>query len=75
MPDKLRLIGFCVQPRTIKEMLDFMGLRDRVDFLRRHVQAMLAQGLLVMADPDSPRSPRQKYSATMKSLRLLRECA
>ncbi|MDD5629791.1 MAG: ATP-binding protein, partial [Elusimicrobia bacterium] len=71
-PDQLRLVGFCAQPRTIKEMLGFMGLRDRVDFLRRHVQAMLAQGLLVMVSPDSPTSPKQKYRATMNGLCLLR---
>jgi len=41
-----------------------LGLRDREDFRRRFLLPALAQGLVEMTRPDTPRSSRQRYRLT-----------
>ena len=71
--DKLRLLGFCGTPRSIKEMLDFMALKDRMSFIRKHLQPLLKDGLVVMTDPAAPKSPKQRYATTSKGSQTLIE--
>ncbi len=69
--DRLRLLQFCETPRSIKEMLGFMGLSDRKNFLHKHLRPLLKERLLGMTDPDSPKSPRQRYATTATGRRIL----
>lgn len=64
--DRLRLLEFCLEPRTIKEMLAFMHLRDRKSFVVQHLRPLLKNGRIAMTDPGSPNSPRQRYVTTQK---------
>ncbi len=64
--DRLRLLEFCLEPRTIKEMLDVMRLRDRKSFMAQHLRPLLKDGGLAMTDPSFPNNPRQRYVTTQK---------
>lgn len=64
--DKLKLLEFCSVPRTIKEMLGFMRLKDRKNFIAQHLKPLLKEGSIAMTDPASPRSPRQRYMSMKK---------
>lgn len=61
------LLDFCAKPRSIKEMLGFLGLKNRVSFMHKHLHPLLSEGVLVMTDPGSPRSPHQRYVSLKKA--------
>ncbi len=65
--NKLKLLEFCLEePRTIKEMLVFMHLRDRKSFVAQHLRPLLKNGRIAMINPSMPNSPHQRYIATRK---------
>ncbi len=66
LDDSPGLLEFCYEPRTIKEMLAFMHLRDRKSFVIQHLRPLLKNGRIAMTDPSSPNSPRQRYVITKK---------
>ena len=43
-----------------------VGIRDRVSFSRNYLDPALADDLIEMTQPDSPKSPTQKYRLTEK---------
>lgn len=51
--------------------MERLGLKDRVNFKRNYLDPALVAGLIEMTQPDSPRSPTQKYrlTATGQALR------
>ena len=55
---------------TLKELLALVGLKDRKNFLEYSLNPSIAEGLISMLYPDSPRHPRQKYLLTPKGLEL-----
>jgi ATP-dependent DNA helicase RecG len=64
--DKHSLVDFCATPRSIKEMLDFLELKNRENFMHKHLNPLIKKGFLALTDPDSPNSPRQRYITTKK---------
>lgn len=69
---KLKLLEFCMTPRGLREMLDYMELKDRKTFMQKYLRPLLKKGLLMMTDPGSPKSPKQKYMMTLKGLESLK---
>ncbi len=60
--DKMeRLVSFCVQPRSQKEMMNFIGLKDRGNFRRNYLTPLLEAGRIKRILPDKPTSRNQKY--------------
>ncbi len=53
-----------------KELLMSVGLANHTDNVKRHIEPLLAMGLLLLTDPDSPRSPRQSYTLTERGRRF-----
>lgn len=53
------------------ELMKRLDLKDRVNFKRNYLDPALVAGLIEMTQPDSPRSPTQKYrlTATGQALR------
>ena len=49
-------------------MMEAAGLKDRKNFLEYSLTPAIAEGLIRMKYPDSPRHPRQKYLLTVKGL-------
>jgi len=42
-----------------------IGLKDRVSFSSNYVEPALKKSLIEMTEPDSPKSPTQKYRLTL----------
>ena len=53
------------------ELLLCIGIKDRKRLRTRYLNPALEQGLIEMSQPDSPRSPTQKYRLTAKGLAVL----
>ena len=59
---KIKLIlEFCSEPKSFIEIMEHIGLKDRVSFNRLYIQRMLDEGLLKMTNPDNPTSRNQMY--------------
>ena len=60
-----KLIRYCMEPRSRKEMMEFMGIASRVRFSKNYITPLLESGRLEMTIPDKPTSPSQKYKASL----------
>lgn len=58
--DVERILELCNTPRTIHEIMEVLGLKERKS-ARRHIKPLLEQGRLAMTLPDTPKSKNQKY--------------
>ena len=56
-----KLMEFCVEPRSRKEIQEFMPKWSRTAFNDNVIKPLLASGKLLMTKPDSPQAPNQKY--------------
>ena len=52
--------------RTRVEILDCLGLKDRMNLARKYLRPALADGLIEMTIPDKPKSRKLKYRLTDK---------
>lgn len=55
---------FCEEPKTRQEMQDFMGLKDKKNFVKNYIKPMMKLGMIEMTNPDKPNSQNQQYVAT-----------
>ena len=55
------IITFCKQPRSAKEIMDYIKINDRSFFRRHYLNPMIKTGYLKMTIPDKPKSGNQKY--------------
>lgn len=70
----IRLIKVIGQEQlSIKQMLEGVGLKDRMNFLKYNLNPAIAEGFVRMLYPQSPRHPRQKYLLTAKGMALYNE--
>ena len=53
-----------------KELLMSVNLTNHTDNVKRHIDPLLTMGILLLTDPDSPRSPRQSYTLTEQGRRI-----
>lgn len=56
-----KLMKFCEKPRTRQEMQEFMGLKDKKNFVKNYIQPMVKLGMIKMASTDKPKSQNQQY--------------
>ena len=61
-----RLICSINKELTRAEIMDLIKLKDRVTFLEKYLKPALLDGLIELTQPNSPRSPTQKYRLTVK---------
>ena len=52
---------FCKEKKTLKEILNYMGLKDAKSFKKLYLAKMLDEGILAMTEPDNPTSRNQMY--------------
>lgn len=60
LPYAERILEFCINPRSILEIIDMLGFKEKKSG-RRYVTPLLEQGRLAMTIPDKPNSKNQKY--------------
>jgi ATP-dependent DNA helicase RecG len=55
------IVEYCREPKTLKEIMQFIGLKHRPHFIETILNPLLRAGLISMAVPDKPKSRFQKY--------------
>lgn len=55
------LVKFCQEPRTVQEMMDYLGEKSRTSFKRKYLKKLVENGTIKMTIPDKPTSGKQKY--------------
>lgn len=60
--------------KSVKEMMEIVGLKNRPNFLEHSLTPAIQEGLVKMKYPNSPRHPRQKYLLTVKGFAMYDEC-
>ena len=66
-----RIITFCTSPRSAQEIMDEIGVTNQYNNRQRHIVSLVDMGVLAMTQPDSPKSPTQKYYLTELGKALL----
>ena len=65
--DKINLIlEFCKEPKSVKEIMEYIGLKHRPTFMYDYLNPLLEEGKLQMTIPDKPKSRNQKYIAILQ---------
>lgn len=57
-----KIIEFCKEPRSLAEIMPYLGYKDRVKFKKKYINSLL-DSVLAMTIPDKPNSRNQKYVA------------
>ena len=71
----VRLLKAFKGEMSVMEMMMALKLGGRRNFLEKYLSPAIESGLVEMTQPDSPRSPTQKYRLTEKGQNVLREVA
>ena len=56
-----KILSFCAEPKSRKEIMDFVGVHRRATFYDHYLLPLLSSEKLAMTLPDKPNSPKQKY--------------
>ena len=64
IPLTFELLKKMINPMSAKEMRNFCGLKDSSYFKTIFIDPLIAEGLVAMTHPNSPKSPTQKYYLT-----------
>lgn len=59
------LLAYCVEPRSLSEICNYLGVKDKYKMKKRYIDPILNKQLR-MTEPDSPNSPTQKYVVNRK---------
>ena len=65
------LLQKMTEPMSAKEMREFCGLKDATYFKANVIDLLIEAGLVEMTQPDSPKSPTQKYRLTEEGRKKL----
>lgn len=55
------ILEFCKEPRSVKEIMQYIGLKHRPSFVYDYLNPLLKEEKLQMTIPDKPKSRNQKY--------------
>lgn len=65
------LLEACVGEMNRAHLMEVLALKDRVNFRQAYLEPALEQKFIEMTQPDSPRSPTQKYRLTQLGRQVL----
>ncbi len=69
--EKIQLLACRVQGKlSASELMNLLSLKGRRNFLQNYLHPAIKAGFVEMTQPDSPKSPTQKYRLTAKGLAL-----
>lgn len=71
---KRLLVAIGTDEKSVKEMMEAVGLKNPPNFLEYSLTPAITEGLVKMKFPNSPHHPRQKYLLTVKGLAVYDEC-
>lgn len=73
--EQVKKLVACLKEKTLskKEILESLDLRHRQTLEQDYINPALELGFVEMTQPDSPRSPTQKYRLTEKGSKCIRE--
>ena len=71
--EQLTMLNNCKKPHSIAELMKITGRSNRTKFRKSIINPLLSAGLLEMTEPDSPKSPTQKYRITKKGREAIRD--
>ena len=60
-PKLQRLLNILKGDMSVREMMAALGFASRDKFLKNYLSPALKAGLVEMTDPNSPKSPKQRY--------------
>ncbi len=64
IPKTIDLLQKMMIPLSAKEMRLFCGQKDPTHFKKKFIDPLITEGMIAMTQPDSPKSPTQKYYLT-----------
>jgi len=63
---KKSILTFCQQEKSRKQIMKYIGLENRQDNAKRHLQPLIDSGYIRYLYPHVPQTPKQKYMITEK---------
>jgi ATP-dependent DNA helicase RecG len=63
---KKSILAFCQQEKSRKQIMEYIGLENRQENAKRHLQPLIASGYIEYLYPHVPQTPKQKYIITEK---------
>jgi len=70
-PDMIKILGYCKNGRSVREIMQLLGLKHRETFLNNYLNPLIQKKLISMTIPDKPKSPKQRYIITRDGLEAL----
>ncbi|MEI7946848.1 MAG: hypothetical protein WCJ02_09135 [bacterium] len=67
----MKLLTACDGELGRSDLMQAIGIRDRVSFSLNYQEPSLSDGLIEITQPGAPKSPTQKYRLTSKGQALL----
>ena len=67
----LRLLNILTEDMSIQRMMKVLKLSSRPMFISNYLNPATSAGLVEMTQPDSPKSPTQKYRLTIRGKMVL----
>ncbi|WP_302616266.1 Fic family protein, partial [uncultured Muribaculum sp.] len=58
---RMQILGFCVEPKSLFDIMQHLGLKDRKNVMEVYINPMIGAGVLEMTEPDNPTSRNQMY--------------
>ena len=66
------VLANCIKPKPLVELMGVVGRSDRTKFRNQVLNPLVKAGLMEMTNPESPRSPKQRYRITSAGLSALK---
>ncbi len=58
-------LKYLSEPRTSKEIMLFLGVKDRGTFYKKYLTPAIESGFVLLEIPDKPQSPKQRYYSNL----------
>ena len=63
-----QILEFCVEPKSLFDILQHLGLKNRENLMEVYINPMIGAGALAMTEPDNPTSRNQMYVAVREDM-------
>lgn len=66
-----KLLKFAATPKSVLELMDLFGWKNRSKFRKKYITPLLSSGVLQMTLPAKPSSPAQQYFLSGKGKKFV----